>query len=608
MKFSSIFILALALSFPSLVFADNPRLAFTDLISGPSYGLNDGQGEGTIITVWGNRLEDTPGSVLIEDVSGVEYEAAYIYYWKRADGTLPGGPADLSETHNMYEVAFSIPSMPVGDVEISLVTANGHESNSLPFTVREGNIYHVSSDGSNNNGDGSFSNPWNHINGLPYQSRAPGNGNLDAGDIVYSHGVKEPSLSEGSTNAGLFLRSINGTLQRQVAIAAYPGTQPVVESPRWGLHPYQSSGIVVSKYVFKGGLLDDPMDNSQHFDPGAPPDSTLQVKPSAFGRVVGNRITDSEGKCSNGWAGAISGNGASAAKIYGNYVHDIGCIQTSHFHHTTYMSKRSSNGSESEAWEFGWNRFDNNMAKFGIHFYDQSPFDNRSCDPVVGTFKIHDNYIVNQRGTGINVRTSDHGDDDYCWEVDTQIFNNVIINSGLGPIAELNNGTSPYAIQVGGDILGNFTIENNLVYGISDASAREYETPVAISLGQKPASSAVFRNNIVYSHIPMQLLKASNTVSKMNNLWFIEGASDAEIVSRIDQSDSFDVIGDPLVRFNGAVALGESSPAVRAGVQSEITSYGYYGFDFDEAQPFIGPFQLLISAPQGPSDFIKIVR
>jgi len=40
---------------------------------------------------------------------------------------------------------------------------NGNRSNSLPFTVRSGNIYFVKTNGNDDTGDGSWSRPWHTI-------------------------------------------------------------------------------------------------------------------------------------------------------------------------------------------------------------------------------------------------------------------------------------------------------------------------------------------------------------------------------------------------------------------------------------------------------------
>ena len=150
-----------------------PHLAFSDLISGPSTGIGDELGSGTIVTVWGFELGSEQAGSTLEycDVNSSCAPMAHVYYWKNADGQLPSGPANLYESHGMQEISFSIPEAPAGAGEIRL--SNAHGTSSLPFTVRPGEIYHVKEQGDDENGDGSFSNPW--------QSVAHADQTLDAG-------------------------------------------------------------------------------------------------------------------------------------------------------------------------------------------------------------------------------------------------------------------------------------------------------------------------------------------------------------------------------------------------------------------------------------------
>lgn len=587
-----------------------PVLAFSDLISGPSSGLNDGLGEGAIVTIWGYRLGDSPGQVIITDSSGIQRQAAHIYYWKKADGTSPGGPADLYESHRLYEIAFSIPSSPNGDSEITIETSSNQRSNPLPFTIRSGNIFHAMPTGDNNSGDGSYSKPWEFVNGWESRLRAPGNALLEAGDILYTHGVTEPVFGDSMRDVGMYLRALSGTEERQIAIVSYPGKTSTVSSPKWGVRPYLSSGIVISKYIALGGLLDDPQDDRPTFGSGPNSDTTIQIRTSRDGRIVGNYISDIPGKCSNGSSGSISSGDedGSNVKVLGNFLHEVGCKQTSHFQHTTYMSKRTSDGSEpSEAWEFGWNRLEDNMAVFGIHFYDQSPFDSRACDPVVGTLKVHNNYIKNQRGQGISIYTSDYSRQQECWAADSHIFNNVLINVGLGPIAEANNGTHPYAISIGGDIDGDFHIYNNLVYGVSDVSSREHMTPYILRLRNRLANSkVVIENNIFQANHPMDMVQSltDTPVLGENNIWFIGGTESRQAAHYSLLSSSSRAVDPKVIIDNGLIHLSQDSPAIGAAKDNRLQpSIDFYGHQVGP-NPSIGPIssESVVNPPSPPSN------
>ncbi|MCH8499088.1 MAG: hypothetical protein LAT63_11465 [Marinobacter sp.] len=603
-----VLLLLLAVIFfaPNVTAQSQPLIAFSDLISGPSEGLNDGKGEGAIVTVWAYHLSGTPGRVLITDSAGVTRQAAHTYYWKRADGQGPSGPADLYSSHQLYEVSFSLPKSANGPAVIHIENDNGIASPPFSFTVRAGNIYHVKASGSNDTGDGTFTNPWRYLNGWHSNSKAPGNGRLQAGDLVYSHGVTEPSYGGGGRDSGLFLRSINGTLSNQVALVAYPNTRPIVRSPRWGIHPYLSSGIVVSKFSVYGGLLDDPRDNSLTFGAGSTSDSTMQIKTSSNGRIIGNYISDIEGKCSNGWHGGIVSGGidGSNVKVFGNHIDDLGCIQTSHFHHTTYMTKRTANGSEPTlAWEFAYNRLTNNKARYGIHFYDQSPFDSTQCDHVVGTLRVYKNHISNQRGPGINVVTRDHSRNKSCWETDVEIVGNILVNTGLGPVAEINNGTAPYAIKLGGAINGSFFIANNLIEKVSDASSREYAAPAVISItDQIIPKGIVLVNNIISTDFIMQAVIGNSEITTNNNIWNISELPDGHSAYQV-------IDGDEVLNFSIETNLDQivvpESIALRSAPAVEGFNSDFYGRSL-YASGIIGPVKGSTASPPSPPFDVKI--
>lgn len=571
-----------------------PRLAFTDLVNGPAQGLGDGLGQGAIITVWGYQLGDTPGQVTVTDSAGVTRPAAYVYYWKKADGQLPGGPANLYRSHQLYEVAFSLPTSALGSAQIQLQTANGENSNALPFAVINGRIFHVKTGGNNSN-SGSFSAPWQYINGDASGVKAPGNGGLVAGDVVYSHGTLEKlDYVNGVLNgrAGVFLRSLNGRADAHIALVSYPGTQAKVESPSWGIHPYVSTGIVISKYDIRGGIIDEDPLSTSYVPPGST--STAQITASAYGRIVGNFLGELAGKCSNGWAGAIVASEAQTDQlmVHGNEIADIGCNQTSHFHHTTYFTRRTQTGAAAtQAGEFSWNYLHDNKAKYGIHYYDQTNDSSKACDQVTGTLKIHDNYIVNQRSVGISVQTSSSYAAAPCWTMDTEIYQNVLINTGLGPIAELNNGTQPYAMYLGGAIAGNFKLYNNLIDGVSDEASRKYQTPAVLAFITTRNSELSLYNNVIQPRYAMPL--TTNAATIPSSMQFNLLSTDVTLrfsqafLQRLTASTALNYQTDPQITSNGTVIIAPTSPAIGKGQRN--TEVDFYGRTVSSDNPEIGP-------------------
>lgn len=607
----------------------NPRLTFTDLVHGPQTGLNDGLGEGAIITLWGNLFGDEPGHIELIASDGSVHDAAHIYYWTRATGELPGGPANLWPSHRLYEVAFSLPSsLPDGNTRIRLTDAQGRISaNTLPFRVQPGNIYHVKA-GGDNEGAGTFDDPWQVINGQTYGRKAAGNGGVKPGDIVYSHGVVEiqeahPIPGNSSAGAGLWLVSLAGTANNQIAFVSYPNTQAVASGWQTGIKLYLSTGVVVSKYIALAGNLPEPRVGAPYVSPSSRTSVTM-IGTNRWGRAVGNYLAEREGMCANGWSGAFvsGGNSAEGYRAFGNHIHDIGCDQTSHFHHTTYLSIRDAadEGDPIEGWEFAWNHLSDNKAKFGLHFYDQN--ESGTCRGFKPGAKLsaHHNYIINQKGSAINIHTYGRGVDGSngerivlpCWEVDVEVYQNVIINAGLGPVAEPNNGTSPYGITLGGAMVGHFEVFNNLVYRVSDASSRQYERfgalqnvpPTMLALGSVTPGDITFDafNNLMVADYPMEMVRVNQPqhTTLAHNLWYNTTMADwteAETVKFLAHTQNGQVANPELVNALPT----HLSPVWNQGRNDPRVQFGFFGNQANG--PYIGPLAVPDKSPKAPSNF-----
>lgn len=471
-----------------------PLLRFTDLISGPATGLGDGLGSGVIVTVWGQGFGDAQGEVFFTDSLGVERPAAHTYYWKRADGQLPGGPADLWRSHLMYEVAFSIPAGSadgLGSIRIRKAGGGSYSVNTLPFTVRAGRILWVAPEGGNANA-GTFASPKKYINGGDSNSRDGLGNSLQAGDTVYSRGVVEIPLSEmGITDTypqyAMFVRTpaVN-TVATPVVLVGYPGYLSEIRGQQKGFSPYLAVNVGLSKWKISVGHIPDSASVIESVI------ANSQISTCKWGRYIGNELTDKTGMCSTGQAGAIvtGGDGAHGIYVAGNWLHDIGCDGTSHFQHTTYFSIRDKNFTAVEAWQFEFNFLENCKAKFGFHCYDQADGGGSSTETgnVVGTIKCNNNVFYRQKGAAISVNTSQTSYTGPIWTCDFEARNNIMIECGRGPIAEPANGTAPYAVVLGNRWQPNSLIfEHNLIYKYSDPTS-------LVSGAQALAVSLEFRN------------------------------------------------------------------------------------------------------------------
>ncbi|MBI5255262.1 MAG: hypothetical protein HY855_02080 [Burkholderiales bacterium] len=575
-----------------------PVLNFSDLISGPDTGLGDGQGSGVIVTVWGQHLGEQQGNSRIEYCdSAAVCRPGHVYYWKNADGRLPGGPANLFDSHRMQEIAFSVPDSAAGAGQIR-VTVGGVAS-TLPFTVRPGAIFHVKSTGSDTAGNGSWARPWATV------TRAVGTGGLaPAGSTVYVHDVNSGSATTGR---GIYFRNAaaSSTLAAQFAVTAYPNHQPSTTG-YIGVATYRTQGFVASKLRVLSANCDE-VANGQRINCSAPSTngSTAGVVTNAFGRTVANYLSEPPGRCSSAQSGAIAGssqfeNQVSGHMILGNEIHAYGCQGTSKFHHTTYLTVRDGAGEVVQPWEWGWNYLHGNHAKNGIHNYDTGA----NCGNLAGPLRIHHNVVVDQGGAGITVQSG-------CgWSMDAHVFNNVLINVGL-PAAwnGIDPGTADSAdtagISIDGGLLGTMFIHHNTVhtwnalntsggangclgfYGDQDNVRVRFDANLCLTPADRPFIGVGYR----------AANKLDNIVGQAN-AWRYPGLN--AVAAKVPAWDALAVTADPLVTVRGAqVEVGAASPLAGRTV-TEAPARDIYGYP--RPQPAaIGAVEPFNAAPYLPT-------
>lgn len=521
-----------------------PLLYFSDLINGPKSGLGDGLGEGAIVTIWGINLgsSQSTAKVYFKDSAGTVREAAYTYYWKNADGALPGGPADLYYSHKMQEIAFSIPSASADGAGKMFVEVDGETSNELDFYARSNGTIRFVKTGGTDSGAGSWSSPWATV---PYAVRGNTAG---PGDIIYiSSTMDYPGRIQYGATA-----QIDGALNNHVALVTYPNVRFTVISPTSsGISNYytQNDWWVFSKLKVKA--------------------YSGTIGSSANGRTVGCEHTQPDGIEANGQSGAIGctageynargTNSANNLKILGNYIHNYGGQSTSNKEHATYFSLR--NNFTAVAPEVGWNRLEDNGARFGIHIYDEN-----ECGEFSGIFKVHDNYIKNQVGAGINIGTQNCANNELGFRGNIEAFNNIIVSSGLySPVAANGHGIMLY----GQRNYMNVKLSNNTIYGYGHPSN---STNDAFVIWYEPGSVNNFDgrveliNNVIvdthgYQYTPSD--KERKPDIHNNNIWY----SIADTSLALPKWDTYGLNVNPLFvdAPAGDFRLQEKSQAIDSG-------------------------------------------
>lgn len=536
--------------------SDVPVLYFSDLVNGPKSGLGDGLGEGAIVTIWGVGFGASQGisKVYLTDSNNVTREAAYVYYWKNADGTLPGGPSNLYASHGMQEIAFSIPSAASDGAGKVFVEVDGRASNKLDFFVRSTGVIRFVKTGGTDSGAGTWPSPWGTV---AYAVRGNTAGE---GDIIY---IASTIGYAGRIQYGASAQ-IDGSLNNNIALVAYPNARFTVNSA-------SSSGI--SNYYTQNDWWVFSKLKVMAY--------SGTIGSSADGRTIGCEHTQPDGIEANGQSGAIGctageynargTNSANNLKIFGNYIHNYGGQSTSNKEHATYFSLR--NNFTAQAPEVAWNRLEDNGARFGIHIYDEN-----ECGAFSGTFKVHDNYIKNQVGAAVNIGTQDCSLNELGFRGTIEVYNNVIISPGLySPVAAYGHGIMLY----GKRNYMNVKLYNNTIYGYGDSPNTNNDVFV---IWHEPGSvnnfdgTAELINNIFvdtrgYNYTPSAKERAPDTYS--NNLWFSSNNAALPLPSwDLNALNADPLFTDPA---SGNFNLRPASPAINYGMSIGSVERDFFG-------------------------------
>jgi len=505
-----------------------PRLFFTDLESGPVTGGEDNLG--AFVTIYGEGFGATRGSSRVT-IGGTEV-ARYVVW---GENNAPARGLDMI-------VVQPGPDIQTGGI---VVTVAGGSSNSLPFTVRTGQIYFVDRTAPNSSDDnpGSATQPFRTL----YRPRAV----LQAGDIVYIRGGTFTELDPDNPGWDTVLllnrdTAASGTADRPIAYVGYPGATPVLgqAGARRILMLNQDAGplsyYTVANLGFTAGQESLPLSGIGH-------------------RIIGNRLYD--GGFSDGGAMGVNTDSADL-RIYGNLLSRNG-LEGEKLHHGFYPGGYGTNRNI----DFGWNEISGQRGGRAIQLYGHVTGD------VIDEIRIHDNVIHGSELNNIVIGGSD-GDSDVIGTV--YVFNNIISGSRGEPGLRVNTPG------------GRVVIQNNTFYGNAQAQLffeREGERRV------------VLQNNLLQAG-PSQsyvLLSGTGAIDSDHNLWYNAGSPPAW--------DRSAVQGDPrLVNpAGGDYRLGENSPAVDAGTGTGI-SRDFNGIARPQGSGFdIGAHEYIQPAPTAVS-------
>ena len=490
--------------------ATDPVLHFSDITSGPKSGNSDTSDsrsglDGAIVTIWGHNLGGAQAGSKVY-ANGVE--AASYYSWGNATA-----PADLYTYHQMQMVSFQVSHLAQDGLGTIYIIVNGRQSNSLPFTVRAGGIYFVNTTGHNDTGDGSWGNPWRTI---PKAADS-----LTPGDIAYiGDGVDQ--TTETDYGAAVNLGS-DGEPGRPKALVVYPGATSNIGNITLGraFHVWNGdTGSYSIHWVIAGFRM-----------------TTAEVGVTAQGgfRVVGNYVTAPNG---DGMDGAIGGVNGNDIYILGNELENIGSANCSKLYHAIYISgvrqDTAPRAPTESNREVAWNYIHDNQSNRAINIYSEQEY-----SAYLQQHRVHDNVIVNQRGDGIMLG--------YYVTGDNWIYNNLVVNAGLGPewIEDASYHTG-IRINTGHEAVSQTDVYlyNNTLYGNgwSGATLPGETGSVLFDSGALSRSTTVyFSNNIIYSTGEPYLAGESAVLptGDYRNCWYGNGVSPAWDNTAINHDPDF---------------------------------------------------------------------
>jgi hypothetical protein len=492
-------------------------LYFSDLDSGPNSG---GQGNGgAFVTLYGTRFGNTPGTVTIGGGQAVGYPI-----WSDNKITVQLGSA-------------------AGTGSIVVTTAAGAVSNAIPFTVRAGNIYFVSTTG-NDAKTGSFAAPWRTV--------LKARDTIRAGDIVYAmNGVAQTTDDGQGWSAAMLLRN-GGTAGMPMALVAYPGASVTIGNiagPAYGVRVIDN-GTMPGYWVLAGLIL-----RGQSA-------AAVLAGPSNVWRIVGNDISCPNG---DGEVGCFGTSEASHISFYGNNVHDTGTATASAHYHAVYWS------TDSNHIDMGWNTVANVHGCRGVQTYSSPLGAGGPGDPTghnMYDLSIHDNVIHDTQCDGIILATVDPS------QGKVQVYNNIIYNAGKGPNNPEMSGAwtcvnVPGTTANGTPGGGTVDVYSNTMFNCGSFSTPPYGNANAgVENGGNNTNLKIrLRNNIIYqtSAAPYLVIYGpADGIQGSNNLFFGNGPvpSDPNLTVSLNVDPMF--VNTALYDSH----LNAGSPAATAGVNT----------------------------------------
>ena len=549
-----------------------PVLFFSDLTTGPATGNSDTTytaNGGAYVTLYGNFFGTSQGASTItlngtSCLQTVSWGKAWLWYQKIVVQLTNG-----CSTGNF------------------LITVGGQSSNGLPFTVTPGNIYFVSTGGSDSN-SGTYASPWQTV---PHAVQTAG---ATAGSITYLESGVSATTDDGQGwEAALTMRVAwcGGTSSAPTALVAYPGATVQIglsspaTSPVFGIRGTDSSaggGACTGNWTIAGIDL-------RGIVPGF-------TGGGSNWRWIGNDITNPAPQGNSiGEGGAFETSESTNTVFYGNYAHNLNGASTNSEAQGIYFS------SDSNGIDMGWNEVANVAGCRGVQIHS-SPIGGSTGLPMYN-ISIHDNTIHDTLCDAVIVDTFDAN------EGPVSVYNNVVYNGGTGPTNPDGGGTfSCINVQFTGDAngsnAGTAEVFGNTTFACgTNPDQNENEDLLNNCDTSDPSFFMHIRNNIAYSvtdalypgGIPYTFAECNlqSQLYGVNNLFY--GArpppANTSITATVNANPEVNSTTTPDLH------LMAGSPAIGAGSVFAVTPYGFNATIYDHdglvrpSPPSIGAYE-----------------
>jgi hypothetical protein len=511
---------------PPVTASGTPHINYTDLNVGS--GTGGDTGNGVYVRIFGSHFGSSQGS-----------------------GTVTlGGPlvtnCSLCSWTDTQIIAQLGSQATTGQI---VVTANGLQSNGVPFTVTPTTIVFVSPNGSDSN-SGTFASPFKSWRAAFNSVTSNDSRSPSQNTVIYLEPGTDVSFDDGRGYKAAISIDLGGTsATNQLSIVGFPGGTVNVGSTSisYGTHGWGKFVTIANlNIVGQVSAIDAEAGNSRIINNSL----SCPAPPSGLGGtacVLGETTDPSET-----WA------------FQGNNVHDTGG-NVDKTYHAVYFSSNVNHA------DVGWNNVGQNFKGYcrGIMFHatqGANQFD----------LHVHDNIVTNSYCDGIGLASTDPS------QGTVEIYNNVVAHAALAsnPYGVANEAGIAINSDPAGSSSGMIEVYNNTVV---DAGA--YTTGNQNGCFGVVTSGAGIHltNNICSQPSASQpyIEKGSTNVTGSNNLWFGAGAAPSW--------DSAPITSNPLLDTT-IFSLLPGSPASGNGTTSITSPFDIIGVPRG-SRPSLGAYQ-----------------